>query len=119
MLTDDRVPVAAPTAITREEGLRQIAEARWKKDEFGCLDLWVNTADGAPVHAWLQLRPTYCDRGHIQLNIDGRLGLDGADNFPRYFFSFGEADEHTRTFLKWRLWSERCHPHLLEPPAYD
>jgi hypothetical protein len=54
------------------------------------------------VHAWLALRPVYCDRGQIQLGIDGPLNLDAADSFPRFFFSFKEADEHTRTFLKWR-----------------
>jgi hypothetical protein len=66
------------------------------------------------VHAWLALRPVYCDRGHIQLCIDGPLYLDHADSFPRYFFSFEEADAHTRTFLKWRLWKERSFPHVLE-----
>jgi hypothetical protein len=65
------------------------------------------------VHAFLTLRPAYCDRGHIQLLIEG-IDLDGADSFPRFFFSFREADEHTRTFLKWRLWKERTHPHKLE-----
>ena len=44
------------------------------------------------------------------------FNLDDADSFPRFFFSFREADEHTRTFLKWRLWKERTHPHMLEVP---
>jgi hypothetical protein len=42
----------------------------------------------------LSLRPVYCDRGHIQLCIDGPLDLDACDSFPRFFFSFREADEH-------------------------
>lgn len=69
---------------------------------------------GLEVTCYLSLRPHYCDRGHIQLFIDGDLSIDGADSFPRYFFSFKEADEHTRTFLKWRLWQHRIHPHVLE-----
>lgn len=100
--------------IGREEGLSEIDNAKWVKDEYGCLNLYVNTPESRPVHAWLSLRPSYCDRGHIQLNIDGPLSLDAADSFPRFFFSFREADEHTRVFLKWRLWKERVHPHVLE-----
>lgn len=100
--------------IACSEGLRQLETARWIKDEHGVLNLYVQTPEGAQVHAWLSLRPPYCDRGHIQLCIDGPIDLDYADSFPRFFFSFREADEHTRTFLKWRLWKERTHPHVLE-----
>ena len=103
------------TRIDRAEGLRQIEAAPWVRDEYGTLNLDVTTPDGAPVHAWLALRPAYCDRGHIQLCIDGPLDLDGHDGFPRFFFSFAEADRHARTFLKWRLWKERTFPHALEP----
>jgi hypothetical protein len=103
------------TKPTREDGLRQIETTPWLKDEYGALNLHVQTPDGLLVHAWLALRPHYCDRGHITLNIDGPLDLDGHDSFPRYFFSFAEADHHARTFLKWRLWKERTYPHTLEP----
>ena len=102
--------------LTRAEGLRQIATTPWVKNEFGTLCLDVQTPEGAPLRAWLSLRPHYCDRGHIQLNIDGPIGLDGHDSFPRFFFSFAEADHHTRTFLKWRLWKVRTYPHVLEVP---
>jgi hypothetical protein len=93
--------------IDKQTGLRQIDEAEWELDEVQCLNLHVTTAKGDGVHCWLSLRPAYCDRGHIQLNIDGPLNLDAFDSFPRYFFSFEEADRHTRQFLKWRLWRER------------
>lgn len=101
--------------MTREEGLKQIDEAKWvKHPDHDVLDMHVTDAQGLDVHAWLQLRPVYCDRGHIQLNVYGNLHIDGADSFPRYFFSFQEADQHTRLFLKWRLWKERKFPHTLE-----
>ena len=45
---------------------------------------------------------------------NGPIDLDHADSFPRFFFSFREVDEHTRTFLKWRHWKERTFPHALE-----
>ena len=86
--------------LTSEEGLRQIESAKWTKDKYGVLNLDVLTPEGSPVRAWLSLRPVYCDRGHIQLCIDGPLDLDYADSFPRFFFSFAEADAHARTFLK-------------------
>lgn len=95
------------------EGIKQIDEAKWQVDEYKILNLYVSDADGRPVHCWLSLRPNYCDRGHIQLNIDGNLNLDHADSFPRFFFSFSEADEHCRLFLKWRLWKHRVHKHEL------
>jgi hypothetical protein len=94
--------------MTREEGLKQIEETQWTKDaDHDLLDLWVSDPHGCAVHAWLLMRPVYCDRGHIQLNIEGPLDLDRQDSFPRFFFSFEEADRHTRTFLKWRMWKER------------
>lgn len=105
--------------MTREEGLRQIDEAVWVRDDFGCLNLVVRDEDDHVVHAFLSMRPPYCDRGHIQLNIDGSLNLDAADRFPRYFFSFEEADAHTRTFLKWRLWKERVWPHAVIADAFE
>jgi hypothetical protein len=92
--------------MTREEGLREIDGAPWANGD-GCLEMRVHDANGHEILAWLAMRQPYCDRGHIQLNIDGPLGLDDADRFPRYFFSFAEADAHTRDFLKWRLWRER------------
>ena len=81
-----------------------------KDDKFSCLDLHVTHEKGTDVHCQLSLRPSYCDRGHIQLLIDGDyIGLDYADSFPRFFFSFEEADKHTREFLKWRLWKHRTY----------
>jgi hypothetical protein len=106
--------------VTREEGIKQIDEARWEKDDdAACLNLKVNDEEGLQVHAWLTPRPVYCDRGHIKLNIDGPLALDSADSFPRYFFSFEEADAHTRTFLKWRLWKERTHSDAAIRSAFE
>lgn len=99
--------------MNREEGIRQIDEAPWVRDGFGALHLYVTHPGDvhhpheSRVDAWLSMRPVYCDRGHIQLNIDGYLNLDSHDSFPRFFFSFAEADAHARTFLKWRIWKER------------
>jgi hypothetical protein len=99
-----------------KKGIAEIETAEWERDEFGCLNMYVHTHNDARVHAFLTLRPRYCDRGHIQLNIEGPLDLDESDSFPRFFFSFKEADEHTRLFLLWRLWTKRVHKHKLELP---
>lgn len=99
--------------MTKEEGIGEINRAVWTKDEYGYLNLYVHEEHGIKIHAWLSLRPVYCDRGHIQLNIDGPIGLDGADSFPRFFFTEAEAKEHTKLFLLWRLWKHRVHPHEL------
>ena len=97
-----------------EDGIAEIDQAKWEKDEYGVLNLHVCDKNGKYVHVWLSLRPVYCDRGHIQMSIDGPVNLDWADSFPRFFFSFQEADAHVRNFLKWRLWKHRMHPHRLE-----
>ena len=102
--------------MTKEEGLKQIDDTKWSKDDHGCLNLHVTAEDGSDVHCWLHLRPVYCDRGHIGFNINSGLGIDSADSFPRWFFSVEEADTHVRTFLKWRIWKHRIHPHTLEVP---
>ena len=101
--------------MTEAEGVAEIEAARWEKDDVGCLNLIVHDSNGHKVLAWLTMRPHYCDRGHMQLSIEGIHDLDVADSFPRYFFSFAEADTHTRTFLKWRLWKVRTHPHEFGP----
>jgi hypothetical protein len=105
--------------MTPEEGIKQIDEARWERDKFGYLNLHVSFPDGRPVHAFLSMRPPYCDRGHIQLNVDGPLELDGHDSFPRFFFSFEEANAHAREFLKWRLWKERTHSYAEIRSAFE
>jgi hypothetical protein len=100
--------------MTRIEGLKEIEEAAWVKDDYDWWILTVHDEQGREVKAQLHMRPHYCDRGHIQLNMDGYLELDSADSFPRFFFSPKEADHHVRCFLKWRLWKERTYEHTLE-----
>jgi hypothetical protein len=103
--------------MDKEQGLKQINEAKWVQGD-GCLDMLVNDIDGRVVNVWLAMRPAYCDRGHVQLNIDGPLQLDRFDSFPRYFFSFEEADAHARAFLKWRLWRERTYSNASIQAAF-
>ena len=101
--------------MDKAEGLIQIDQAEWVKDEYDSLNLKVTHPRGTVVHCILSLRPFYCDRGHIQLLIEAPyIELDEADSFPRFFFSFNEADKHVREFLKWRLWKYRIHLHILE-----
>lgn len=85
------------------QGKHEIDSAEWKWDGYD-LVLVVKDQSGLDVKCFLSRRPNYCDRGHFHLLVDGRFSLDSADSFPRYFFSFDEADKHTRDFLKWRLW---------------
>lgn len=70
--------------MTREEGLRQIDEARWMSGD-ACLELRVNDGKDRTIHAWLEMRPHYCDRGHLKLLIEGPLNIDFADGFPGIF----------------------------------
>lgn len=93
--------------LSKKVVLTMIDQAEWLVDDTGTLNLYVSDLENRPVHCWLTERNYYCDRGHIQLMVDGHLDIDEADSFPRYFFSFEEADKHVRTFLKWRIASYR------------
>jgi hypothetical protein len=52
--------------------------------------------------AWLQPRPSYCDRGHWQVNCN-LPNIDGADGFPRYYMERETAVRETELFVRWRL----------------
>lgn len=92
---------------------KDIDAALWYKDAYGYYNMYVKDKQGNAVHAWLAMRPHYCDRGHIMFCLEG-VDIDHADSFPRYFFSFEEADAHVRTFLKWRLFKHRTHAHKID-----
>jgi hypothetical protein len=100
--------------MTKEDGIKHIDDATWILDKYNCLNLLIFNPEGGIIHCYLQLRPEECDRGHISLGIDGLKSLDKMDSFPRYFFNTDEAKQHTKTFLKWRLWKHRTFPHELK-----
>lgn len=117
--------------MNKKEGVKEIDEVEWVLHAPYCWELRVHNAEGQEVLCSLTPRPTYCDRGHLfgthglEFLASGvavawplfpqHPGLNGADSFPRFFFSFDEADTHTRLFLKWRLWKHRVHPHPRIP----
>lgn len=98
--------------MTREEGLAEIDNVNWVPDEWGCQNIYVHDEQGRKVHCWIRLRPEYCDRGHIELQVELDT-IDSADRFPRYFFSTEEAKRHAVLFLKWRIWKHRTFRHEL------
>lgn len=86
-----------------------ITVADWKTDvHWGTIDLYVPFDRGegrgpTMVHAFLQKRPYYCDRGHWSFNVDGIPDMDGADSFPRYYMDLEAAMCEVADFLNWRL----------------
>lgn len=97
----------------KEAGIKEIDDAEWLQDKYGHLNLLIKDPNGGIIRSYLSLRPEYCDRGHIQLGIDGLKDLDRMDSFPRFFFNTEEAKRHTKLFLKWRVWKHREYPHQL------
>lgn len=63
--------------------------------------------EGFSVHAFIGLRPAYCDRGHYQFNCDGPFGFDGSDSFPRYYMDLQRAKDEVVAFLNWRIYKIR------------
>ncbi len=81
----------------------------WTPDEWNCLNLCFEH-EGRRFHVFIQARPSYCDRGHYSLDIDGPMDLDAADRFPRYFMSLDRAKAEAEDFLRWRLAHIRTEP---------
>jgi len=71
---------------------------KWVENFPGTFDLYFEEHQ----FGWLTKRPSYCDRGHWQLNISLK-GLDAQDGFPRYFMQFETAKKEAELFLNWRL----------------
>lgn len=80
---------------------------KWYLDEVNCLNYQFTTSQG-DVHAFIQTRPHYCDRGHYVLNINAHfLNLDIADMFPRYYMDLNVAKEECVKFLYWRIYKKK------------
>lgn len=76
---------------------------KWVLDEYNTLNLRFMGPHGE-VHAFIDLRPPYCDRGRFRFGVmHGVPSLDGADSFPRYFMSLDAAIEEAESWLLWRL----------------
>jgi hypothetical protein len=87
-----------------------IDDTRWLLYD-GCWNLKFTLPDGHKfagheVHAFIQPRPDYCDRGHWVFNVDGPLEHDGADSFPRYFMDLERAKAEAEAYLLWRLFRQ-------------
>ena len=83
------------------EALKVPGAVVWEKDpRFEHLE---NCYINGQLVAWLEVRPSYCDRGHwkVEANLPD---VDDADRFPRYFMRYETAKEETEKWLKWRLW---------------
>lgn len=65
------------------------------------------------VHAWIEERPSYCDRGRFQATCadnPNALNLDPADGFPRYYMHMAVALREMTDWLNWRLFQARTTP---------
>lgn len=50
--------------------------------------------------AWLQKRPTYCDRGRYHANINVPVRRSDADPWPRYYFNLTYAKDEVESYLR-------------------
>lgn len=86
----------------------------WQPDESGCLNLhfiadvqqFSGLVEPSNIHAWITQRPSYCDRGHWQFNVDGIPDVDWADGFPRYYMDLEIAKREAEAWLRWRLFKQ-------------
>jgi hypothetical protein len=55
--------------------------------------------------AWIQARPSYCDRGHWQAQLEFSPGnpIDFADGMPCYYMNLAVAKQEIKAKLLWRI----------------
>lgn len=87
-----------------KRGMDYIDTAPWEEDEKGKFNLYVQNEDSKTVHCEIALKDEFFDRGPIELTIYGISNVKKSPNIQQYFFSFQEASNWCRMFLKWRLW---------------
>ena len=82
----------------------------WKENEqhSSCDHQLHDLMDDDTMIAWVESRPSYCDRGHWKMMVDAPCGLDGQDGFPRYFMRLEVAKQEAEDFLMWRLHKVRA-----------
>lgn len=60
--------------------------------------------DVGPMHMWISPRPHYCDRGrwlvHVESSDPIKLHIDGADGFPRYYYTVTALVTEVCSFMK-------------------
>lgn len=96
-----------------------MTEFEWKLDEYGYWNIHTADPSGWPVHVWLEPRNSYCDRGHWKASVDGIVGLDAADCFPRYYMRLEVAKQEMADWLRWRLFKQRAEPYSQKPNVID
>lgn len=81
-----------------------IEDAEWieSKKYSGLLDL---RAPDDTLLAWIMKRPSYCDRGHYQGQLEYSPGnpFDSADGGLHYYMRLDVAKQELREKLLWRL----------------
>lgn len=82
-----------------------LTKMKWEEDPHspGTFNAVINAFPLQLLVAWISKRPSYCDRGHWQANINIELGLDDAARFPRYYMTLETAKKETELFLDWRI----------------
>ena len=82
-----------------------IEDAEWIENQelAGLHELWAS-GDNILL-GWVQKRPSYCDRGHWQGQIEYSPGnpLDSADGGLHYYMRLNVAKQELREKLLWRL----------------
>ncbi len=84
----------------------------WLRDNIERAE-WLETTDEGgfdfviddTLLAWIITRPSYCDRGHYQAQIEFSPGnpIDSADGMPCYYMRLDTAKQEIKDKLLWRV----------------
>lgn len=78
----------------------------WKIDAYGCYV--ITQHETGRRMAFIQRRPSYCDRGRWQASVECIPDIDAQDGFPRYYMTLEHAIDEITSWLNWRLF--KTHP---------
>jgi len=93
--------------MSKEDYRDKSSTWKWVYDES--YKVWDLKDEAEKRIAYLQQRPSYCDRGHWIGNIEIACNLEGADSWPNYYMSIERAKEEIVDFLRWRLYKISHH----------
>ena len=96
---------------------RNMERAEWRPQAGydGLLELYIDSI----LLAWINPRPTYCDRGHYQAGIEFSPGnpIDAADGMPCYYMNLAVAKQEVKAKLLWRVCKVRViYPYFEDTP---
>lgn len=100
--------VVDPNTLPSTPGLKEFLQYNWYwMQEYNTWEIRFADPNGNPMVAWIEQRPSYCDRGNFCVKVEGLPSIDAEDGFPRFYMNLEIAKRETKEWLMWRVFKHR------------